>query len=305
MSLLPAGCDNEPAGTALCLGVFDGVHKGHQALVAHCVAAAVARNLIPQALSFDPHPAAFFGKTQAQHLLTLPARRAELLRNLGAANTIFAPFDQEFSQQTPEQFVDWIANDLQAQLVVTGPDYRFGHRRLGTTKTLHELGVPRFECLIIDEVGGDGLRYRSSEVRQALQDGDLARVRLLTGRDFDFSGAVVPGKGQGRSLGFATANLAVDARQMLPPDGVYALRVEGRHGGFDGVMNLGRAPTVRGEQGQRIPEVHLLDFEGDLYGETLRVQLVKRLRLERRFDSLAALKGQISEDVAAARRALS
>ncbi len=304
MSLLPAGYDNEPAGTALCLGVFDGVHKGHQALVDHCVEAASARNLMPQALSFDPHPAAFFGKTGAQHLLTLPSRRAELLRDLGLANTIFARFDQAFSQQTPEQFVDWLANDLQAQLVVTGPDYRFGQKRLGTIKTLQQLGANRFDTLVVDEVGGEGLRYRSSEVRQALQAGDLARVRLLTGRDFDFSGVVVAGQGRGRSLGFATANLEVDARQMLPADGVYALRVESREIRVDGVMNLGRAPTVRGEQGQRIPEVHLLDFEGDLYGKTLRVQLVERLRPERRFDHLEALQKQISTDVEAARKVL-
>jgi riboflavin kinase/FMN adenylyltransferase len=299
-----AGAFEVPAGVALCLGVFDGVHKGHQALALRCVTAAAERGLIPQALSFDPHPAAFFGKASAAHLLTLPERRAQILRDLGIAETVFARFDQAFADQDPQQFVDWLANDLQARLLVIGPDYRFGKDRAGSVQTLKELAQGRFETFVLSEVADEGLRYRSSEVRQALQAGDLAQVRRLTGRDFDFSGLVVRGQGRGRSLGFATANLEIDPRQMLPADGVYALRVHAAAVVADGVMNLGRAPTLRGVAGQRIPEVHLLDFDGDLYGEELRVSLVQRLRAEQQFEGPEALRRQIGVDVEAARAAL-
>ena len=305
MSLASAGAFQAPAGVALCLGVFDGVHKGHQALAQRCVTAAAERGLIPQALSFDPHPAAFFGKTENGHLLTLPERRAEILRDLGLAQTIYAQFDQDFADQSPQQFVDWLASELQARLVVTGPDYRFGKERAGTVETLASLGRDRFDTIVLEEVADQGLRYRSSYVRKALQAGDLAQVRRLTGRDFDFSGLVVRGQGRGQSLGFATANLQADARLMLPADGVYALGVRTAKADTDGVMNLGRAPTVRGVDGQRIPEVHLFDFEGDLYGDSLQVILVERLRPERHFDSPEALRQQIGVDIEAARQALS
>ena len=291
-----------PEGTAVCLGVFDGVHKGHQSLVARCVSESAARGLVPLVHSFEPHPAAFFRQQTEQYLLTLPGRRAELLRDIGIANAIFAEFDLVFAQQKPEDFCNILVNKHGAKLVVTGPDYRFGRDRSGDVTSLRQDG--RFDVVTLDEVGDQNIRYRSSSMREALASGNVRALKQLTGRFFDFSGRVVSGQGRGRELGFATANLEVDTRQILPVDGVYAVRVLSEQLHHDGVMNVGRAPTVRGVQGERIAEVHVLDYHGDLYGHDLRVELHHRIRGEESFDGLSALKSQISKDVETARRAL-
>ena len=291
-----------PEGAALCLGVFDGVHKGHQALIERCVSEASHRGLIPVVHSFEPHPAAFFRQQTERYLLTLPDRRSELLRNLGIAHVVFASFDAQFAGQTPEQFLDHLVGHHGAQLVVTGPDYRFGRDRLGDVSLIHRDG--RFDAVTLDEVGGLEMRYRSSSMRHALEHGDVSKLNQLTGRFFDFEGRVVRGQGRGRELGFATANLAVDIRQLLPADGVYAVRVMTEQWVDDGVMNIGRAPTVRGVKGERIAEVHVFDFHGDLYGQDLRVELRHRIRGEQSFDGLESLKKQITKDVETARRVL-
>ena len=291
-----------PDGAALCLGVFDGVHKGHQALIARCVSESSQRGLVPLVHSFEPHPAAFFRQQTDQYLLTLPSRRSELLRGLGIAHVIYGEFNAQFAQQTPTEFLDHLVAQHSAKLVVTGPDYRFGKDRLGDVSSLHSDG--RFDVVTLDEVGGLEMRYRSSSMREALAGGDALTLKELTGRFFEFGGRVVKGQGRGRELGFATANLEVDVRQILPADGVYAVRVLLETSRTDGVMNIGRAPTVRGVEGARIAEVHLLDFEGDLYGNELRVELRHRIRGEESFDGLAALKTQIGKDVETARRVL-
>ena len=291
-----------PEGAALCLGVFDGVHKGHQALIARCVFEASQRGLVPLVHSFEPHPAAFFRQQTDHYLLTLPSRRTELLLNLGIADVIFAEFNTQFSQKSPQDFLDHLVAKHQAKLVVTGPDYRFGRDRLGDVSSLRQDG--RFDVVTLDEIGGSEIKYRSSSMREALVLGDVLALERLTGRFFDFSGRVVEGQGRGRKLGFATANLQVDLRQILPADGVYAVRVRSQHTEADGVMNMGRAPTVRGIEGARIAEVHLFDYQGDLYGQDLRVELHHRIRGEKNFDDLDALKLQIGKDVETARRVL-
>ena len=291
-----------PHGAALCLGVFDGVHKGHQALVARCVDESSRRGLIPMVHSFEPHPAAFFRQQTHSYLITLPERRAELLRDLGIADTVFAAFDDEFSQQKPTEFLDALVEQFDVRLVITGPDYRFGRDRSGDVSSLR--ADERFEVVTLDEVEGGGLRYRSSSVRNALNTGDLDQVKQLTGRCFDLSGEVVKGEGRGRALGFATANLAIDQRQLLPADGVYTVRVYGSEYGGDGVMNLGWAPTVRGAGRAHVAEVHLLDFDEDLYGHNLRVELHHRIRPEQQFDGLESLKRQVADDIESARRLL-
>jgi riboflavin kinase/FMN adenylyltransferase len=285
----------------LCLGVFDGVHRGHQALAEMAQRRAEQLGLQPAALSFDPHPAFFFSEHQRQQLLTLPKRRAELLALYGIEKTIFAAFDQKFADQSPAEFVQFLVNKLKARALVVGPDYRFGRGREGDIKTLRQLGEGVLQLSVVDELLDDTLRFRSSELRQAVDQGDMKKYRSLTGRCFDFLGRVVAGQGRGAELGFATANLSVDERQMLPQKGVYALRVEGANLSALGLMNIGHAPTLRGPQGAVIPEVHLLDFEADLYGQELRVFVVERLRSERSFSSLEALVSQIRSDIVQAR----
>ena len=296
------GSEGAANGACVALGVFDGVHLGHQALARRCAAEAATRDLMPIAYSFEPHPAAFFRGATEGSLLTLPERRAELLRAHGIARTVFASFDTDFAQQTPEQFMDRLRHELGARVLVTGPDYRFGKARAGDVSTLG--ADDRFEVIVLEEVGATGHRVRSSAMREALQAGDAEHLKRLTGRFFDLEGAVVRGQGRGRSLGFPTANLALDARQMTPGDGVYAVRVVTPSGLVDGVMNVGRAPTLRGDEGARVLEVHLIDHQAELYGERLRVELRTRLRGERRFEGVEALAAQIARDVEAARQAL-
>ncbi|MDE0881132.1 MAG: riboflavin biosynthesis protein RibF [Myxococcota bacterium] len=285
----------------LCLGVFDGVHRGHQVLAQTTQRRAEQLGLQPAALSFDPHPAFFFSDHKRQQLLTLPERRAELMALYGIDKSIFAAFDQKFADQSPAEFVHFLVHHLNARALVVGPDYRFGRQREGDIKTLRRLGEGVFELSVVDEVLDDTLRFRSSELRRALDQGDMKKFGSLSGRCFDFLGRVVAGQGRGAGLGFATANLSVDERQLLPATGVYALRVEGDNLAALGVMNLGHSPTLRGPEGALVPEVHLLDFEGDLYGQDLRVFVVERLRSERSFDSLQALVSQVGSDIAQAR----
>jgi riboflavin kinase/FMN adenylyltransferase len=248
-------------------------------------------------LSFEPHPITFFRRVDGGHLLTLPERRAELLSHYGVDHTVYAPFDADFAHQTPEQFVGILRQGLGARALVVGEDFRFGRDRSGGVEDLRRLFAAHGDVHVLSEVSEAGLRCRSSAVREALQGGDLAGVRALTGREFMLRGQVVQGQGRGAELGFPTANLACDVRQMMPAHGVYRVRVQGA--GFDhaGVMNLGRAPTLRGEQGAVVPEVHVLDHQGELYGVVLQVSVVERLRGEQRFESLDALKAQIAADV--------
>ena len=290
-------------GSAVCIGVFDGVHRGHQALARAVRQAAEPAGLRPLALSFDPHPAAFFRGDEVGQLITLPTHRAELLGSLGLG-AVFASFDAEFAAMTPQQFVDLLDQKLAARVVVVGIDFRFGAGRAGDVETLRQLAAGRFGVQVLDEVSEEGLHLRSSNLRRAIRGGDMAQAKRLTGRVFSFEGRVVHGQGRGAGLGFPTANLCVDPRQILPASGVYALRA--RVGGrwSDGVMNIGLAPTLRCEDGPIIPEVHLLEWGGDLYGQRMAVSVVARLRDEQRFDDLSALTGQIARDCDAARRAL-
>ena len=292
-----------PGGTVVCIGVFDGVHRGHQELLARCIAMARRRSAIALALSFDPHPIAFLQPQRPIQLVTLPIERADILRGYGIDQVLFASFDRAFAAQSPGAFVDEVLRRrLRAQAVVVGADYRFGRRGEGDAVALAELLGAETPVEVVPEVAAAGLRFRSSELRTAIAAGELDRVVALTGRPLSFCGLVRRGHGRGQKLGFATANLAVDDRQLLPKQGVYAVWA-----GLDGirypaVMNLGSAPTLRGAE--VIAEVHLLDAAGDLYGQTMVIDCAARLRDEQHFPSADALVAQIQKDVAEAARLL-
>lgn len=291
-------------------GNHDGVHLGHVALFARARALAASRgDARVVALTFDPHPLAFLAPERAPETLTTIARRTELLRRAGADEVVVARFDAPYAALDPIAFVEreLVAN-LRACLVIVGADYRFGHGRGGDPRLLAELGARLgFDVEVIDAVGADDVaRISSTTVRDALRSGDLARTSALLGRVHELEGVVVHGHERGRTIGFPTANLS-GVRVMLPPDGVYAVlaRVmdEGRPGAtcVRGMMNIGTRPTF--DAGRSI-EVHLFDFEGDLYGCTLRVGLVSRLRDEQRFAGVEALVAQLGRDASHARTAL-
>lgn len=292
--------------TAIAIGNFDGLHRAHRALLGRALSAARAFQGDAVALTFEPHPTRVLAPERASALLMGLDRKLELLATTGIDAAVVQRFDLSFASQSPEEFVERVVLGLRAREVFVGHDFHFGRNRGGTAAHLQALGVQLgYTAHILEAVTDDGVPISSSGVRRALAAGDLALAGRLLGRPFDLDGLVVRGFQRGRTLGFPTANL-VTPTEALPADGVYAVRVrildlvgDTTH---PGVMNLGSRPTLHAG---RALEVHLLDWHGDLYGRTLRVEFVTRLRDERRFDGLDALKAQITLDAEAARAALS
>ena len=290
----------------VAVGNFDGVHRGHQAIIADAVKAARARGIAVCALTFDPHPGDVLGRGAPPKLTTLE-RRAELLVRAGADRVVVRRFDREFAGWAPERFArDLLAERMQARLVLVGEDFRFGAKRAGDRALLEtlgvELGVDGAVCAIAGDEGG---AFSSTRVRAAILAGDLEAAERVLGRRHALSGVVVHGAKLGRTLGFPTANLG-DVPEMLPPDGIYAVLVDEVLETGDaralaaGALSIGMRPTIEGAEGRTV-EVYLIDFARELYGAKLRLHLVSRLREERRFASLEELKAQIARDVDEAR----
>lgn len=294
--------ENTPHGPSVVApGNYDGVHAGHRALIQ------AARELAGDGvgvtvMTFNPHPAVLLAPERAPALLTTIERRIELLRGAGADRVEVATFDEAFAAQSPDEFVEDLVGRLGARGVVVGPDFRFGKGRAGDIEVLRSAGASMgFAVRVVDPVLRGGEVVSSTRIRRCLREGRVEDATELLGRVHDSSGVVVEGDRRGRTIGFPTANLACDP-VLLPADGVYA--VVGRAPGGElltGVANLGVRPTFAAG---RSVEVHLFDFDGDLYGRTLRVGFVGRLRGEQKFDGLDALKAQIASDAERARRLL-
>jgi riboflavin kinase / FMN adenylyltransferase len=295
----------EAGGSLVVIGNFDGVHLGHRAVLDASRRDAAAHDLALVALTFDPHPSVVLGRGALPVLTTLE-RKLELLgRACPGLTVVVEPFTRELAALSPDTFAEAVlARALAARVVVVGNNFRFGLGRAGDLSTLAALGQKlgfeaRAESLRGDEQGA----FSSSRIRQALANGELDVAERLLGRPHALSGVVARGAGRGRTIGVPTANLE-GVPEALPPYGVYACvvdRVEpdGARSLARGVLNVGERPTVNA--GFSV-EAHLFDFEGDLYGQTLRVHLCARLREERRFDGLDELKAQIARDIEAAKR---
>lgn len=280
---------------AVAIGNFDGVHVGHRALIER------AKQLGPRAvaLTFDPHPGAVFSPTGAPVALTTLARKLELLGEAGADATVVEPFTRELGCQSAEAFVDDILlGTLHATSVVVGYDFRYGAQRAGTTDTLRERLAGRGVALeVIPPVEVDGVVASSTKIRAQLAAGDMSGAARLLGRSWDCDGVVVHGAKRGRTIGVPTANLAVDLPTLPVRPGIYAVTLDGR----PSVASLGTNPTFVTD-GRLVLEVHVLDFDGDLYDQTVRCGFVARLRDEARYDSIDALIHQIKLDISDARR---
>jgi riboflavin kinase/FMN adenylyltransferase len=298
--------EHPPARTvAVTIGNFDGVHRGHQAMVERTIAAARQRGLDSCVLTFEPHPREFFAPAAAPTRLTSLREKLELLAALGLDSVYIARFDARFAARPAEEFVqNLLARQLRVRWVLVGEDFRFGARRAGDVALLRSVAAhSSMETEVIETVTDGGVRISSSAVRSALAQGQLARAEGLLGRRYSISGRVVHGDKLGRTLGFPTAN--VQLRHNRPPLlGIYAVRVHGIAGGpRDGVASLGFRPTVSdGERAQL--EVFLFDFSGELYGRHLRVEFVAKIRDEEKYSGLDELKAAIARDCVAARAAL-
>lgn len=292
------------AGSVVTIGAFDGVHRGHQALLTRAADLARAEGVPAVAFTFHPHPAKVLAPARAPALIVSVEERARLLLAHGMDQVVVQPFDEAFARVSADAFVrDFLAGPLRPRHVVVGFNFAYGQGRAGNRATLeaagHELG---FGVDVVGPVDVGGVVCSSTRVRERLLEGDVGGAARLLGRAPFLTGQVVPGDQRGRTIGFPTANVDPEP-ELLPCAGVYATRVS-----WDGqpalpsVTNIGNRPTFGG--GHVTVEVHLLDFSGDLYGRRLRVELVGRLRDERRFDGRAALVAQLNQDVASARAVL-
>jgi riboflavin kinase/FMN adenylyltransferase len=284
---------------ALTIGNFDGVHRGHEAMVARLGAAARARGLPACVMTFEPHPREFFSPVDAPARLTPLRDKVERFAALGVEQVFVCRFDAAFARQGAEDFVrDALARRMGVRWLLVGDDFRFGAKRAGDAALLHVLGPAcGMEVETMGTVAVDGERASSTAVREALAQGRLARAAELLGRPYAITGRVVGGDRIGRELGFPTANVRM-ALNRPALQGIFCVRVLGAGPvPVDGAASLGVRPTVS-DAGRMTLEVFLLDFDGDLYGRRVRVEFLHKLRDEARYDSLEALRAQIARDVA-------
>jgi riboflavin kinase / FMN adenylyltransferase len=289
---------------AVTIGNFDGVHRGHQALIGAAVARARASGGASIALTFDPHPARLLSPAQAPVSLMTLEQRAEIMGGLGIDHVVALAFDRRLSRMDARTFsVEVLGRALGADTVVVGESFRFGRDRSGDVAVLRALGTSvGFGVIAVAAVVLEGRAISSSRVREALASGEVAQAAALLGRRFFLDGRVVAGDGRGKAIGVPTANLE-STNETLPAFGVYAcwLSVEGRTP-LPAVVNVGRRPTFGG--GAAVVEAHVLDWQGDLYGRRVRLEFEGRLREERRFPDTGALLAQIQADVGQARTIL-
>lgn len=295
----------ELRGAAVAVGAFDGVHRGHQAVIAEARAAAVRLDAPLAVVSFDPHPRRWFKPDAAPFRLMSNDQMARALGELGVQTLVLLPFDGEMAAMSHEAFAEQVLGaSLGIRHAAVGFDFTFGKGRTGSPGALQTLGA-RLGFTVsttgrVDDAGG--LKLSSSAVREALHAGDMARAAAILGRPFAVEGEVIHGDKRGRTIGVPTANVGL-GDYMRPAFGVYATRTrlpDGRT--VDGVANLGLRPMWR--LAEPLLEVWLFDFDGDLYGQTIETELVAFLRPEMSFDGLDALTAQIAADATAARRAL-
>jgi len=308
LTLAEVAARDSTGPAAMALGVFDGVHRGHRALLSAVREAAAVRGARPVALVFDPPPIEVIRPGQRLDRLGPLSENLGRIREAGV-HPIPLRFDTPVRELPPEAFLEALAPGLRTVAIVMTPDTAFGRDRSGTPSHLTEIGAARgFEVVMVDPELDEG-PISSSRIRRALAEGDIRHASRLLGRRPSLSGEVVRGDARGQALGYPTANLAFGYRPALPALGIYAgladgaTGARGARGATGALVSVGRRPTFH-DQGDIVVEAHLLDWSGDLYGQPLRLELVGRLRDERRFESAAELTAQMRRDEVQARAAL-
>jgi riboflavin kinase/FMN adenylyltransferase len=291
-----------PGPLFLAIGVFDGVHRGHQAVISTSAQHAQTVGGTPVVVTFDPHPEKVLRPSSAPHLLTATQHKIALIRDLGVRHLLIIKFDKHFASTPPEKFVEQlVTHSKPLREICVGHEWSFGKDRRGNLDLLKKLGAESgFEVVGVPPVKANGEVISSTAIRDAVQRGDFAKVKLMLGRDYTILGSVTRGDDLGKKIGFPTANLSAHSEQF-PPDGVYFAEAWLEGVKYDGVVNLGCRPTVSRDKSNRVLEIHLFDFSRDIYGQDLEIRFVRYLRPEKKFDSIDALKDQISADVRQAR----
>ena len=305
MKILRTSTDLPPGPRRVCvaIGVFDGVHLGHQQVIRQTVADAEHHEALSVVVTFDRHPNAVVAPTRMPPPVYSLTQKLRAIEALGVEGAWVIHFDEAFSRQTGEEFVRALVRDFsQLRSVCVGSGFTFGHRRSGDVGLLRRLGVElNFSVHGLAAVSLDGEPVSSTRIREAIRGGQFDAAGQMLGRAWSLAGPVVKGDQLGGKLGFPTANLDVNGR-ALPPNGVYAVHVRIEAQIHRGVLNIGFRPTVSSGAPELRVEAHLFDFTGDLYGRDLEITFLEKLREEQTFPSLAALKEQIARDVASARR---
>jgi riboflavin kinase / FMN adenylyltransferase len=287
----------------VALGNFDGVHLGHRAILRTAIDRARAAAGTAFVLTFDPMPAKLLAPARAPQLILAPEDKLELLRDSGIDGVIVIAFTEALSRLTPSEFVrGYLLGKIGAREVVVGHSVSFGHARAGNAQVMTELGWQMgFATVVVGPVTAAGADVSSTRVRELIAAGEMRMVAELLGRAHFLSGTVVHGRERGRTIGFPTANLE-SATECLPPDGVYATRVILPDGAFASITNIGMRPTFA--EPARTIEAHIFNFDRDIYGAKIRLEIVERIRGERKFESGLALAAQIAEDLKRAKEIL-
>ena len=298
---LPAQPPSQSA--LLTIGVFDGVHLGHRHLLERLRETAARENAASAVLTFTNHPRTVIRPGDCVQYITTVEDRLELLRREGVDLVLPLTFDVELSRLKADEFVDLLLERLNMGGLVMGSSFAMGHQRGGTPPVLAEMGRDKgFSTTVVEPASSQGEEVSSTAIRDAVSRGDVGRASRLLGRPFALRGVVVRGQARGRSLGFPTANLNLPRSQIVPGNGIYAARAIVEGAARPAAVSIGVRPTF--DDGERVVEVHILDFGGDLYGSELAVEFVERLRDELRFDSAEELVAQMNDDVEQTRQVL-
>ena len=283
--------------TAVTIGVFDGVHRGHQHLVGVLLENARGQGLASVAVTFNPHPRSVLRPGMAITYLTSLEERVEQLQALGLDAVAVLPFTSELAQLSPEDFLRMLVEELQMKLLIVGPDFALGRNRAGTIGVMRQAGQKLgFRVEVAPLLAEEGEKVGSSAIRQALSEGDLGLVARLLGRAFSLRGPVIEGDRRGRTLGFPTANMAIGVDHALPAYGVYVTRSHLRESTHESCTSIGIRPTFDVEPRPTV-ETFVIDFDDDVYGQDMRIELLHRLRGEVKFESADELIEQMHRDI--------
>jgi riboflavin kinase/FMN adenylyltransferase len=314
MKIIHAATDLKPAGQKVCLaiGFFDGVHLGHQQIIRQTITDARQHEAVALVITFDRHPNTVVAPDRVPPLIYSLPQKLRAIESLGADTLLLIHFGKPFSQQTGEEFIRNLARQLgPIQSLCVGANFVFGHKRGGNVALLKALGAElKFAVHGLAAVSLDGQPVSSTRIREAIQAGDLDSASQMLGRAYSLAGVVMRGDRVGHELGFPTANIATPGL-VLPPNGVYTVqaralapssRPEPLSSPYHGVLNIGYRPTLQNPKPELRVECHLLDFQGDLYGQELEITFLEKLRDEKKFASLAELRAQIARDIEKAKR---
>jgi riboflavin kinase/FMN adenylyltransferase len=292
-----------PGPVFLAIGVFDGVHLGHQAVISTSAEHAEAANGTAVVVTFDPHPEKILRPETAPHLLTATPHKIALIRNFGVAHLLIIAFDKQFAATEPEDFVQQLVKHSKPlREICVGHEWLFGKNRRGNLELLKKLGAQfEFNVIGVPPIAVNGEIVSSTAIRQAVEAGDFTKATEMLGREYTILGTVVRGDDLGKKIGFPTANLSAHNEQF-PPNGVYFAEAKLDAARYPGVVNLGYRPTVSSSKAERVLEIHLFDFDREIYGKDLEVRFIRYLRPEKKFENVDALVRQIKADVIYARQ---